>query len=62
MSMATATQLSKINEFVTSPDFKIPLASFLKNITGGTVSSIEELTSAQANDVLGVLRKFKPRP
>ena len=56
--MATETQIDKINKLVSSPDFKIPLASFLKNITGGTVSSIDELTSAQANDVIGTFKKL----
>lgn len=53
--MATESQLTKIKELVSSPNFKVPLASFLKNIAG--VTSIDELTGAQAKDILCVLTK-----
>lgn len=56
--MATEAQKKKITELVTAPNFTIPLAGFLKNITGNTASSIDELTSAQADDVLGVFKKL----
>jgi hypothetical protein len=55
--MATESQLTKIKGLVTSPEFRLPLASLLKSITGGTVSSLDELTGAQAKDVLSVLTK-----
>ena len=56
--MATKAQMTKIREFVASTDFHIPLASFLKNIMGGRASSIDELTHAQAKDVIGVIGKL----
>ncbi len=57
--MITEAQLRKIKEKIESPDFKIPLASFLKSITGGLASSVDELTSAQAKDVLNAFKKLK---
>ena len=57
--MATDAQKQKITELVTFPGFTLPLASFLKSITGNIACSIEELTSAQANDVLGVFKKLE---
>lgn len=57
--MATDAQLAKIRELTAPQAFKIPLSSFLKNITGGIAGSIDELTSVQAKDVLGVLKKLK---
>jgi len=59
--MATAAQLNRINELTSAPGFTLPLASFLKNITGGTAASLEELTYSQANDVIGIFAKFKKK-
>lgn len=56
--MATEAQITKIREFVASDGFNIPLASFLKDITGGRASCIDELTQVQAKDVLGVFGKL----
>ena len=56
--MADDQQLDKIRELVSSPDFKLPLSSFLKDITRGEARSIDELTSAQAKEVINVFKKF----
>jgi hypothetical protein len=59
--MATEAQLKKIEELTSSPDFGLPVTSFLKNITGGIARSVDELTSAQANDVINVFAKLKKK-
>ena len=56
--MASEPQIKKIKELTASPDFKIPLASFLKSITCGKAQSIDELTSSQAADVIGAFKKL----
>jgi hypothetical protein len=56
--MASAAQLDKIKE-LTQPPFKMPLASLLKSVTDNKAASLEELTSAQAKDVIAVFKKFK---
>ena len=56
--MITEAQTKKISELVSMPEFQLPVAGFLKNVTDNKVSSIDELTSAQANDVIAVASKL----
>ena len=55
--MASIVQISHINELVEDTDNTFPVSAFLKNVTHGRAACIDELTGAQAEDVIRILEK-----
>lgn len=57
----TEQQAETLSELFGSPDFKLSMADVLQSVTRRKVATIEELTSAEAKDVINVFKKFTKR-
>ena len=56
--MVSIAQISRINGLFNGPNHIFPVSAFLKNVTNGRAACIDELTCAQANEVIRILGKW----
>ena len=57
MGMASKAQIDRIHQLILAAGNSQPVVSLLKNASRGRASAADELTCAQANEVIRVLGK-----